>query len=141
MNCRTRGSSVFAPRGRLANPLTLDVGRTNEMKPKMTISWRWIYVILFLSSIALVRLQRILPEALDRTRYGGNGLMPFDCLMIQHLGSLSPTIPVLLLILFALSWNFRALNSASAIAITSTVLLLSLGIYTLLCILALFMHL
>jgi hypothetical protein len=112
-----------------------------KMQNNRTTQWRWIYIVLLLASLILTRIQRILPEALNRTRYGGGGLLPFDGLMIKHIGVLSQPIPILLLILFALSWKIPKMNSAPAIAITSTALLLFLGVYSIFCIVALFMHL
>src|SRR6267378_4983631 len=102
---------------------------------KQQNQWRWIYVLLTLVSLVVIRLQSSISETLERTRFGGTGLMPMDCLMLKQLGSLSPIIPLGLVALFLLSWKVAPINSAQSAAITSTTLLLALALYTSCCLL------
>ena len=101
--------------------------------------WRWIYVLLLLGSLAFIRVQPNISEALERTRFGG--LMPADCLMLKNLGKLSAIVPVGLAALFLTSWKVAPINSAQGVAITSTALFLALAVYTICCLLVIIMHL
>ncbi len=103
--------------------------------------WRWIYVLLLLGSLAFLRVQSNVSEALERTRFRGTGLMPVGCLMLKNIGKLSPIVPVGLAALFLISWKVAPINSAQGLAITSTALLLALGLYTSCCLLVIMMHL
>ena len=66
--------------------------------------------------------------------------MPIGSLALKHLSSLIPIVPVVLGVLFLISWKVPAVNSAQAAAITSTILALALAAYTILCLLVMAMH-
>jgi hypothetical protein len=100
-----------------------------------------MYILLAISSLLVIGWQRPLAQVLEGTRLGGVGLMPGDCLMLRWLGTLFRAVPVVLTILFGLSWKLRSLNTATALAITSTVLFLTMCVYTSVCLMVLVIHL
>lgn len=106
----------------------------------MKRDWRWLYVVFFLVMIAIVRGQSELPSVLERTRLGGDGLLPLPCLMLKSLGALSRPIPVVMALLFGFSWRFPVLNSACGIGLTGTALFLLLSGYTLTCLMVILLE-
>jgi hypothetical protein len=115
--------------------------RESETKAmKRGSQWRWIYVLLLLGSLVFLRLQSNIAEVLERTGFGGMGLMPMDCFMLKNLGKLSPIVPVGLAALFLVSWKVASINSSQGVAVASTALLLALSNYTSVCLLVIMMH-
>jgi len=89
------------------------------MKNKMK-QWRSIYIVLLLLSLTISGLLVTLAKPLEKTRIGG-GLLPLPCLLLRDSYAIYIVISLFLLILFAISWKFKRLNTASSVAIISTI--------------------
>ena len=74
------------------------------------------YVMMFLASLAIPAVHLlVVSSALERTRYSW-GLMPGHVLMLKWFGQLCACGPVIVAVLFALSWRKPILNTAEVLS-------------------------
>ena len=102
--------------------------------------WRWIYALLAIVSLPVIRMQSHIGDALDRTRSELGGLMPTDAFVLKNLDLCSPIVPISFGVLFLLSWKIAPINSAPAVALTTTVVLVATALYICCCLLVIYFH-